>query len=261
MRSALNTVYSADSPAIMNIEFVTGSSLNGKTCTCAGEVGTSTDAVKIGLFYVTTGSDSSKTTACYVAPMEENKPLTDDGTTQLMAPEDCSEFLGASDSSYGTNRFVSYITSVKCTNLNTSKVTNMSYMFAMCGFTSSQGSTSIDVSSFDTSNVENMFGMFGTNSKLASLDLSSFNTSKVTNMASMFSICSSLSTLTLPKVSSSPVTTGAAWYVGGVTNMNKMFSNCTALNADYSAWNVNSSVTHENFNEYATGVTAPNWAS
>ena len=46
--------------------------------------------------------------------------------------------------------------------------------------------TSINLSSFDTSNIISMYGMFS-NSKLTSADFSSFNTEKVTNMSNMFS--------------------------------------------------------------------------
>ena len=46
--------------------------------------------------------------------------------------------------------------------------------------------TSLDLSNFDSSKVNNMFSIFEYNSKLESLDLSNFDTSNVTNMAYMF---------------------------------------------------------------------------
>ena len=76
-----------------------------------------------------------------------------------------------------------------CTNLetiefsdkfNTSKVVNMEYMFGGCW-----GLRNLDVSCFDTSNVESMALMFSHND-LTTLDLSNFNTSKVTKMSGMF---------------------------------------------------------------------------
>ena len=70
--------------------------------------------------------------------------------------------------------------SLDLTSLDTSNVTNMSKMFSSCG------ATSINLSNFNTSKVTNMLGMFY-NSKATTLDLSSFDTSKVTNMSSMFS--------------------------------------------------------------------------
>ena len=51
---------------------------------------------------------------------------------------------------------------------------------------------SIDLSSFNTSNVNNMSCMFNVCSSFESIDLSSFNTSNVNDMSFMFSFCSSL---------------------------------------------------------------------
>ena len=50
---------------------------------------------------------------------------------------------------------------------------------------SSSKATSLDLSSFDTSNVTNMYAMFYY-CKATELDLSSFDTSKVTDMSFMF---------------------------------------------------------------------------
>ena len=52
--------------------------------------------------------------------------------------------------------------------------------------------TEIDLSNFNTSNVENMQLMFYGCSSLTSLNLTNFNTSKVTLMDAMFYNCSSL---------------------------------------------------------------------
>ena len=51
---------------------------------------------------------------------------------------------------------------------------------------------SIDLSSFNTTNVNNMEWMFDGCSSLKSLDLSSFNTTNVKDMRFMFDGCSSL---------------------------------------------------------------------
>ena len=96
---------------------------------------------------------------------------------------------------------------------NTSKVTDMSYMFNGCTTL-----TSLDVSSFDTSNVTNMYGMFKGCSGLTTLDLSSFNTSNVTNMSGMFNTCSNLTTLDL-----------SGWDMSKVTSISGMFNGCTSL--------------------------------
>ena len=71
--------------------------------------------------------------------------------------------------------------------LDTSNVTNMSSMFAYTGY--SNPNFTLDVSNFDTSNVTGMGGMFsgaGYNNPNFTLDLSNFDTSNVTNMSSMF---------------------------------------------------------------------------
>ena len=70
---------------------------------------------------------------------------------------------------------------------DTSNVTNMSYMFYNTGFKNPD--FTLDVSKFDTSNVTNMSYMFyhtGYNSKKINLDVRKFNTGNVTNMSYMF---------------------------------------------------------------------------
>ena len=63
-------------------------------------------------------------------------------------------------------------------------------------FNDSRGLISLDLSSFDTSQVTNMSYLFGNCKSLTTLNLSSFNTNKVTNMGGMFSACFALTTLT-----------------------------------------------------------------
>ena len=77
-------------------------------------------------------------------------------------------------------------------NVNTSTITNMSYMF--CGLTSIEA---LDLSDFNTSNVTDMSGMFSGCINLVSLDLSNFDTDQVTNMSGMFFCCTGLTTLDL----------------------------------------------------------------
>ena len=98
-------------------------------------------------------------------------------------------------------------------NLDTSKITNMSYMFYQCA-----NLTTLNLSNFDTSNVTNMYNMFNSCNKLVALDLSNFDTSKVTSMSNMFSSCYALTTLNLSNFDTS-----------NVTNMSAMFSNCSVL--------------------------------
>lgn len=92
-------------------------------------------------------------------------------------------------------------------------VTNMQLMFYRCS-----NLTSINLSNFDTSNVNNMFGAFSECSSLTSLDVSNFNTSSVTNMNNTFNNCSSLTSLDVSNFDTS-----------NVTNMSYMFQNCSKL--------------------------------
>lgn len=77
-------------------------------------------------------------------------------------------------------------TTVTCNDI----ITNMGKMFSSC-----YSITSIDLSSFDTSNVCNMDWMFYGCENLTFIDLSSFNTSNVENMRYMFNHCSNLTTI------------------------------------------------------------------
>ncbi len=90
-------------------------------------------------------------------------------------------------------------------NLDTSKVTDMSFMFAR-SFIYTSGMTSLDFSGFDTSNVKSMRGMFSHCGYLTSLDLSGFDTSNVTDMSAMFVDCWNLETLDLSGFDTSKVT-------------------------------------------------------
>ena len=98
-------------------------------------------------------------------------------------------------------------------NLNTSEVKNMCFMFGEC-----IALKSLDLSSFDTRNVENMVYMFY-NTGLTQLDLTSFNTSNVTDMSSMFADCSNLQTILV----------GKGWNLDNVTESVDMFAGCKSL--------------------------------
>ena len=73
-----------------------------------------------------------------------------------------------------------YEKSLDLSALNTSSVTDMSYMFYGSDY------LSIDLSKLNTSKVKNMSGMFKSCKKLDSPDLSNFDTSNVTDMSEMF---------------------------------------------------------------------------
>ena len=102
-------------------------------------------------------------------------------------------------------------------NLNTEKVTDMSYMFYNC-----RKLSSLDLSKINTENVTDMSYMFSCCWGLSSLDLSKFNTENVTNMTNMFYNCSALSTLDLSNFNTAKV-----------EDMSCMFSDCFTLTTIY----------------------------
>ena len=118
----------------------------------------------------------------------------------------------------------SSLKSIDLSLFDTSNINNMSYMFRECS-----SLKSIDLSSFDTSNVNNMRAMFGGCSSLKSIDLSSFNTSKVNNMSYMFYGCTSLQSIDLSSFNTS-----------NVNNMSCMFKRCSSLlSLDLSSFDTN----------------------
>ena len=105
------------------------------------------------------------------------------------------------------------LTSLDLSHWDTSQVTNMSDMFYGC-----ERLTNLDISQFDTSQVTDMFEMFGACDVLTNLDVSHFNTSQVTNMAKMFIGCENLTGLDVSNFDTSQV-----------TSMNGMFNLCIGL--------------------------------
>lgn len=135
------------------------------------------------------------------------------------------------------------LTTLDISNLDTSNVINMNSLFNSCWKL-----TNIDVSNFDTSKVTTMENMFSGLHELTSLDLSNFDTSNVTNMKNMFYICPKLLHLDISSFDTSKVTDMASMFqecssmtsldlshfdTSNVTNMNSMFSYCSALNSIY----------------------------
>ena len=185
----------------------------------------------------------------------------------IFAPQDCSLFFAGFNSLININYN---------NNFNTSKVTNMSYMFLPAesgdwsievvlatsnndvkstllnkinnfkvelmiavGLSYYSSLENLDLGDFNTSNVTNMSNMFRACSSLTSLDLSNFNTSNITKMNSMFCGCSSLTNLDLNNFNTSQV-----------TDMDKMFYGCSSLTSlDLSGFNT-SQVTNMDFMFY-----------
>lgn len=106
-------------------------------------------------------------------------------------------------------------------HLNTSKVTNMKYMFGHCS-----SLTSVDVSGFKTSEVTDMEGMFSGCSKLSTfMGQTYFVMLNVTNATRMFYNCSSLTSFDLNSFMSMK-----DLYM---PNTSEMMSGCTALKTLY----------------------------
>ena len=102
------------------------------------------------------------------------------------------------------------IESLDLSNMDTSHITDMSYMFMGLS-----GITSLDLSNFDTSNVTTMYGMFYyLPNSLTSIDVSSFDTSKVTMMGFTFSYCSNLNSLDVSNFNTSKVIVMGSMFLG-----------------------------------------------
>ena len=99
-------------------------------------------------------------------------------------------------------------------NINTSKVTDMSYMFYSCW-----SLYDLDIENLNTSNVTDMSYMFYNCSAFSSLDVSRFDTRNVTNMNDMFNSCYSLKSIKF----------GKNFDTSKVTDMSYMFYDCNNL--------------------------------
>ena len=111
-------------------------------------------------------------------------------------------YLNANSSEMFSLRFdEKNILDIDLSSFDTSKVTNMRGMFYEMRYL-----TSLNLSNFDTSKVTDMSEMFENMYNLTSLDLSNFDTSKVTNMAGMFNSMFNLTTLNLSNFDTSRVT-------------------------------------------------------
>ena len=213
-----------------NVEKVTftnslaGHSANGVDCWDA-TVGSNgkilswaTDEDNNGLYEITIGSNENiflLNGDRLFAVME--KLISIDGLEYL----DTSQTTNMSEMFYRSNK----LTSLDLTHFDTSKVTDMTFMFGY--WTNSHNGmkfTSLDgIENWDTSNVERMGGMFFSCAYLTSLDLSRWDTSKVTDMHWMFSATYSLTDLNISNFDTS-----------NVTDMNGMFNECAFTSLDLS---------------------------
>ena len=122
-----------------------------------------------------------------------------------------------------------------------SNVTDMYYMFAGTPFNQ-------DISNWDVSNVTNMDGMFYNSS--FNQDIGNWDVSNVTNMNGMFNT----------SVFNQDIST---WDVSSVTDMNGMFLGATDFNQDLSSWNVDNVTNCTSFSVGAplTEANTPNFTN
>ena len=181
---------------------------------------------------------------------------------KIYAPEDCYQLF------YNLTK----LTSIEFDVFDTSKVTNMSYMFGARVFYNGPKFNNLHLSNFDTSKVTNMSYMFYGCSSLTNLDLSNFDTLKVTNMSYMFYGCSNLTNLGLSKFDTSKVTNMNHMFYKcskitsidvsnfdtlNVTDMGQMFSDCTALTSiNVSNFNTSKVTNMSNMFSYCSGLTS-----
>lgn len=119
--------------------------------------------------------------------------------------------------------------------LDTSKVTDMSYMFYY-----TKKLENLDLSSWDTSNVTNMRSMFNEAVKLKDIKLENWDVSNVENMSSMFQNTPNLETLDLEN-----------WNVSDVNDMSNMFHTDFTMKSNLSTlkisnWDVSNVVSMQN---------------
>lgn len=139
--------------------------------------------------------------------------------------------------------YCQYIETIKFSDgIDTSNVTNMSFMFYGCSKL-----TDIDFgANFNTSNVTNMACIFSNCSELVNLDVSNFDTSNVTNMNQMFNNCWVLADLDL-----------SSFDTCNVTNMNYMFYQCLELKTIYATegkWAISQATTTDMFKSCGTST-------
>ena len=115
------------------------------------------------------------------------------------------------------------ITTLDVSNWDVSNVQNMCGMFLNC-----DNLQTLDVSRWNVSNVKNMNHMFCNCENLQAVDVSNWNVSNVKDICSMFDGCENLHTLDVSN-----------WDVSNVKTMAYMFYNCESLQTlDVSNWNV-----------------------
>ena len=125
-------------------------------------------------------------------------------------------------------------------NMNISKADGISYVFSNCS-----ALTQLDLSNWDTSNIQYMIGTFSGCTNLTEINCSGWNTSKVYNMQAAFYNCKSLQTL--------PV---RDWDTRSVMYMDNAFAYCESLtNLDVSKWDTSKVVELTNVFYHCSSLT------
>ncbi len=163
--------------------------------------------------------------------------------TEVVFNQSFADYDGLTNARYMFANLKSLTQITRLEYLNTSNVTDMSFMFYGCS-----SLTSLNLSSFNTSKVTNMEGMFSfidpsyknqldgewsqpyydlLESNLASINLSSFDTRNVQSMTQMFLGCDKLTNLDL-----------SSFNTANVYGMRSMFYGCSSLTRlDVSSFN------------------------
>lgn len=119
-------------------------------------------------------------------------------------------------------------------DVDVKNITDMSDLFS---FSSQRNIKYIDISNWDTSNVEDMYAMFIGCDTLIEIKLADLCVNNVENMSNMFAGCKSLETINLSK-----------WNVGACQNFENMFTNCKKLkNLNINSWKVHTHKTKDMF--------------
>lgn len=121
--------------------------------------------------------------------------------------------------------YLEKITEINMSTWDTSKATNMEYMFSGC-----YSLKSIDIKFWNTSNVINMERMFQGCTNLEEIDLSRWNVNNVETFENMFGNCQKLKT----------VGDLSNWKFRNRSNLDRMFNFCSKLEfiGDISNWNI-----------------------
>ena len=164
-----------------------------------------------GTLTIRPGNYNTVDTEGYENAVKKVEFKAEDGEKVVLEHLDLSNTTG-SKRGLGLGQFPN-LTSIDLSGLDTSRLTNMSYMFYNC-----KSIASIDLSGFDTSSVERMDYMFCNCTSLASISISELDTQHVNSTVYMFSNCESLTSLDLSGLDTS-----------NATDMSYMFYNCKSL--------------------------------